>query len=181
MDVGVSVRYMAVAVVLFYMMLVSNDMNGVVGCNVHHTIKRNPLLQHLTAFIVLYFLVILAFPQTFKGALRHSFFLCLAVYAWFFIIARLPFSMFALIILLLLGSYMFSLHAQREELEERRRQRAVALQNTLAYSAVGVTIAAFVLYVIEKRAKHGAHFSWAKLFVNPPKCKACKMGGKKGC
>jgi len=179
MDGELSVRYMAAAVVLFYMMLVSNDMNGVVGCNVHHTIKRNPLLQHLTAFVVLYFLVILAFPQTFKGALHHSFLLCLAVYAWFFIIARLPFSMFALVILLLLGSYLFSLHSQREDLEERRRKRAVALQNLLAYSAVSVTIVAFVLYVIEKRAKHGTHFSWAKLFINPPKCKACKMGSKR--
>lgn len=169
-------KYMAIAVVLFYMMLLSNDMKGIVGCNVHHAIQHNPWLQHLTAFTVLYFLVILAFPQTFSGALRYSFVLCLAVYVWFIVIARLPFSMFALVIVMLLGSYMASIHAERKDSQPAETARA--MQNALAYSAAAITVVAFALYALEKRKKHGVHFSWAKLFINPPRCKACKVGAR---
>lgn len=165
---------LSVAVLLMYVVIFSNSMGTIVGCNIKHALKNNFLLQHLVAFLILLFFIVITTKETNQGGLLANFGFSVLVYLWFSMMTRMPIQVFIVVLVMLLLAYAIGQknvkHTDRRERDNTTRNQA--LITILAFS---LTLVAFIMYTIEKKIKYGKQFSWVKFVTKPPKCQQCKL------
>ena len=164
---------LSVAVLLMYVVIFSNSMGTVVGCNIKHALRNNVLLQHLVAFLILLFFIVITTKETNQGGLLANFGFSVLVYAWFSMMTRMPIEVFLVVLVMLLLAY--AIGQKNVEQSDRERKNMIKNQALITILAFCVTLIAFVVYSIEKKIKYGNQFSWVKFITKPPKCQQCKL------
>ncbi len=171
---------LSVAVLLMYVMIFSNGVKSIVGCNIRHALSTNFLVQHLTAFLILLFFIVVTTKETNQGSFAKNFVFSVLVYIWFAMLTRVRIEMFLVVLILLLIAYALGTNNMDEnKMEEtesheiiKREQR---YQITLVVLSLLITVSSFAHYIYSKMTRYGKAYSWQKFLTKPPKCKLCKM------
>jgi hydrogenase-4 membrane subunit HyfE len=164
---------LSVAVLLMYVVIFSNSMGTIVGCNIKHALRNNFLLQHLVAFLILLFFIVITTKETNQGGLLANFGFSVLVYVWFSMMTRMPIQVFLLVLMMLLLAY--AIGQKNVKQSDRERKNTTKQQALITILAFSLTLIAFVVYSIEKKIKYGKQFSLVKFLTNPPKCQQCKL------
>jgi hypothetical protein len=170
-------KQLSIAVLLMYVMIFSNGVKSIVGCNIRHALSNNFMVQHLMAFLILLFFIVVTTKETNQGKLGQNFVFSVIVYIWFAMLTRIRIEMFLLVLVLLLVAYALG---KIETTDERKRIKNNTNQMVLAIFALSITVASFMHYTYSKMEKHGSKFSWERFITKPPKCYQCKMKGIAG-
>jgi uncharacterized membrane protein len=164
---------LSVAVLLMYVVIFSNSMGTIVGCNIKHALKNKFLLQHLVAFLILLFFIVITTKETNQGGLMANFGFSVLVYVWFSMMTRMPIQVFLIVLIMLLLGY--AIGQKNVEQSDRERKNTTKHQALITMLAFSVTLIAFVAYTIEKKLKYRQQFSLIKFLTKPPKCQQCKL------
>ena len=169
---------LATAVLLMYVMIFSNGMKSIVGCNIRHALTNNFIIQHIIAFVILLFFIVITTKETNQGALGKNLIFSIMVYIWFAMLTRVRVETFVFVLILLLAAYAIGKFAARDNKPDSKKQKvqtAQKLQALLTVVAVLTTMVAFIQYIQHKKTKYGEAFRWHMFFTKPPKCRQCKV------
>lgn len=178
---------LSIAVLLMYVMIFSNGMKAIVGCNIRHALSHNVIMQHLTAFIILLFFIVITTKETNQGAFGKNVVFSILVYAWFAMLTRVRVITFLLVLVLLLIAYAigkFGQDARYNDVDQAlqaKHRNIQYYQALLTIVAALITTVSFVQYIHDKKMRYGDSFRWRKFFSEPPRCKACAMVGRNKC
>jgi hypothetical protein len=177
-------KQLSIAVLLMYVMIFSNGVKSIVGCNIRHALTNNFMIQHLMAFLILLFFIVVTTKETNQGGFGKNVVFSVIVYIWFAMLTRIRIEMFLLVLVLLLVAYALGKMeaeeptGEHERLKHNTTNQMEIYQVVLAVFAVFITVASFMHYTYSKMTQHGNAFSWERFFTKAPKCSQCKMKGK---
>jgi len=163
---------MSIALLLMYVMIFSNGIKSIVGCNIRHALSNNMIMQHITAFVILLFFIVITTRETNQGAFGKNLAFSIVVYLWFVMLTRVQAGTFLLVLVILLIAYAIGKFVPITEDKQRKIQ---SYQAALTIVAVSITIVSFIHYIHDIKAKHAESFRWHKFISQPPKCKQCKL------
>ncbi len=156
----------------FYLLVACNYVKEIFGCNLQTILDTNMYAKHTIAFLLLFFLVVIINPDYADTGIVKKIMLSVGIYIWFLITTRTPFYIMIPVLILLIGSYIASISKKRNESEknEKDAEYASKWQDGLAYTALGLSILGFIIYVFEKKREYTNQFSWLKFFSGNIHC-----------
>ncbi len=172
---------LSIAVLLMYVMIFANGVKSIVGCNIRHALSNNYLVQHLTAFLILLFFIVITTKETDQGGFSKNFVFSIVVYLWFAMLTRIRVEMFLFVLVLLLTAYALGKNNRDAPESNTKNTKNEYYQAILAGLAAFITIASFLHFTYTNMAKHGESFDWQTFIMKPPKCRQCKMSATGKC
>lgn len=171
-SLSATVERLALPVFAFYMLVACNFVKEVTGCGLQTVLDGNMFAKHALAFLLLFFLVVLASPDTAGDRIVRNLLVSAAVYAWFVVTTRCNAWITLVVLALLLASYVASLSKRHNDgKDDAAARRAARAQRWLALAALAVSAAGFLLYVVEKRREYGRDFTWTRFFSGNLHCR----------
>lgn len=160
----------ALPVFAFYLLVGCNYIKEVIGCQLQHVLDNNMLAKHVVAFLLLYFLVVIARPE---GSTRvfYNLLVSAGIYAWFIVTTRSPYYIVLPVLVLLLVSYVASIAKDSPRSEEVEKTTAERVQYFSAYTALAISLIGFGVYLVEKKREYGSRFRLRKFFSGNLRCR----------
>ena len=163
---------LALPVFGFYMLIACNFLKELFGCRLQTLLDKSMYAKHVLAFVLLYFLIILAVPENADQNALHNLGVAAVVYIWFVITTHTSFWVMLVVLLLLLGAYLASAAKKRHDTHKDKKaaKSAETWQNVLAATAMLLSVMGFFHYVSAKRAEYGKRFTWTRFLAGGTQC-----------
>lgn len=157
---------LALPVFAFYMLILCNFMNNILGCSIQRIMSTNPIVKYLVAYILLLFLVVFSM-NTNREPLLHKVLIATVIFAWFVITTRCPAPIMIIVLVLLLSAYLVGQNAQYDPEYIEKKGVSRMIQTSLSISALLLSLIGFVVYIF--RNKHDFS-SLTRFFSSTLKC-----------
>jgi hypothetical protein len=139
---------LALPVFAFYMLILCNFMNNILGCNIQRIMNTNPLVKYLVAYILLLFLVVFTM-NTNREPLLKKIMIATAIFIWFIITTRCPASIMITVLILLLIAYLVGQNAQYDPEYIEKKGTSRMIQTILSIIALVLSVVGFVIYIFQ--------------------------------
>jgi len=141
---------MALPVFAFYMLILCNFINNILGCNIQRIMNTNPLVKYLVAYILLLFLVVFTM-NTNREPLLKKILITTAIFIWFIITTRCPAPIMIIVLILLLVAYLVGQNAQYDPEYIEHKGASRTMQTTLSILALMLSVIGFVIYIFQNK------------------------------
>lgn len=153
---------------VLYLMISSNFLGSLFGCQVQDLMTNNMLLKHLLGFLTLYFFVSLVDPSQYSPLQKLMF--TVLIYLCFVLSTKLDSK--AWIVFITLLALVYILYIIKDSIQDEDAKKFIsASQLTLVCSSILVLILGSIYYLGEKKLEYGKDFSYAKFFAGTPVCR----------
>jgi hypothetical protein len=175
------ITYLAPSVFAFYMIVSANFLPELLGCRMQDVLRTNMYAKHFTGFVLLFFLVVLVNPSfSSSDSLWKLVLASTAIYLWFLVTTRAPFSIACVTILLMLATYIINIrkdqmtdankdNAKPEDIAYIKRMETI--QYALIVASLVISVAGFGVYAVEKYREYGKKFNLLKFIFGTKKCR----------
>ncbi len=167
--------YLAPALYSFYMVIASNFLPELFGCRLQTLLRTNMLAKHITGFILLYFLIIIARPEHADKNVIFTISISILIYIWFFMTTRIPFIILIIILILLLIVYILDIKKNKLESDDKNNNSYVN-QIKLGQSIISIiililTFGGFIYYYNAKQNEYKELFAISKFITGTINCR----------
>ncbi len=159
----------------FYLLLAGSYLHDVFGCRLQHIMKNSMIAKHITAILLLFFLIVAVNPSSSEYNIGINFGMTLLIYLWFLITTRCPYPIMIFIILCLFIIYILGyqkdfLSKKNNDEHSEKIKKLQLTQTILGIIALVFSIIGLVLYFIEKKTEHKNKFNFKKFFFGHHLC-----------
>jgi small-conductance mechanosensitive channel len=166
---------LAPSLFMFYMLVAFNFIPEIIGCRLQTLLRNNMIAKHITAFLLLFFLVIYVKPENVDKEIGYNLILSMILYLWFFMTSRCSFIIVFMIILLLISIYILELRKTRLESEENKDDKQIEqtklIQKILSIVIIVLTIVGFIYYFGQKKLEYRDQFRLYKFVFGTNVCR----------
>jgi hypothetical protein len=157
--------------VAFYLLVLGNFMGGILGCNLQKVMQTSALAKHFVGMVLLLTLVTISDDSNSTRTLGSKLLTSLIIYLWFFITTKCPSPIMFIVLVILLVTYMIGKNSMYDPEYVEHRGVARISQTILSMIALTLSMAGFVIYVMQKWRKHGPDkFSMYTLLTDTLNC-----------
>ncbi len=157
---------LALPVFAFYMLILCNFMNNILGCNIQRIMNTNPLVKYLVAYILLLFLVVFTM-NTNREPLLKKVLITTVIFVWFIITTRCPAPIMIIVLVLLLVAYLVGQNAQYDPEYIEKKGTSRTIQTVLSILALVLSVVGFVIYIFQNKNEFS---SLSRFFSSTIRC-----------
>lgn len=178
-----SISNVAVLLFVFYMLVSTNFLADLIGCQMKQILHSSMLAKHILGFILLFFLVTLGNKTDIDEHIIRNLILTTLVYTWFIVTTHSPFIISLIIIILLIILYILNKRKERllnENISANliEAKKIEKIQTKILILAVIFSFIGIIIYIIERKIEHGDEFTYLKFIIGPKECKAFSEDSK---
>ena len=174
-DTGLDITTFSLPVFAFYLFLAGSYLHDIFGCRLQHIMETSLLAKHITAVLLLFFLIVAVNPASAKYNIGLNIGITLAIYVWFLVTTRCPFPIMIFVIICLFVVYLLGYERDmtkgQSDDDDTKSQKLKMAQNVLGLTALGASLVGFAWYVFEKYKEFGSKFELIKFFFGHHLCK----------
>jgi hypothetical protein len=178
------VQYTGPAIILIYLIISSNFIADIFGCQLKYILRTSPAIKHILVYLTLLFFVVSSSDWSsghhFTELVHYSF----LYYFIFILTTRLPFNI--LLFVLLLFTFAFYLDIYQKTLTAHNKNGLYPLselsaihniktfqkyQSILLNSSLVAIFFGFIIYFRTKQREFGSKFNLIHFFLGRTKCK----------
>jgi hypothetical protein len=164
-------------VFILYLIISSNFLPNLFGCEVQYQLAHSMLLRHFLGFLTVFFFVSLVDQtQDVDSSLNHRFLFAIGIYTWFILSTRMHLLFWFVLIGCLGGIYIAQIYKENELKKQDPNQEVLSIitsvKHVLTAVAVISTIVGFTIYLRDKRVEYGSSFRFSKFLIGVNKCKS---------
>lgn len=153
---------------VLYLMISSNFLGSLFGCQVQDILTNNMLVKHLLGFLTLYFFVSIVDPSQYNPLQKLMF--TVLIYLCFILSTKLDSKAWLVFITLL--ALVYILYIVKDSIQDEDAKKFIGVsQLTLVCGSIIVLILGSIYYLGEKKIEYGKDFSYTTFFIGKPVCR----------
>jgi ABC-type multidrug transport system fused ATPase/permease subunit len=168
------------SLLLFYLLISSNYLPDIFGCNLQYYLKNNWMIKNLVAIMILYVFVISVNGKGANVSIFKQILLTLSIFIWFYLSRDM--NIIFLLILFILFFIMWIIYTRIEKIKNEKKQKNDLLEDKfkidrlqninlrIFYISIIITIIGLICFVGEHKFKYN-NISYYKLFISRQYCK----------